>query len=129
VLLFALVFLWTPPHFWALALFVRTDYAAAGVPMLPVVAGPVAVARQIVAYSWVMVAVSLLLWPVAGTSPAYAVVAAILGAAFLREAHLLLRRAKAGVAVEPVAMRLFHGSITYLTLLFVAVGIDPLLPL
>lgn len=128
VVLFAVIFFWTPPHYWPLSLRFRDDYAAAGVPMLPVVAGPVTVARQIVAYSWVMVAVSLLLWPVAGTTPVYAVAAVVLGAGFLREAHVLLRRARSGVAVESSAMRLFHGSITYLTLLFVAVAVDPLLP-
>ena len=128
VVLFAVIFFWTPPHYWPLSMRFRADYAAAGVPMLPVVAEPAAVARQIVAYSWVMVAASLLLWPVAGTTAGYAVVAAVLGAAFLREAYVLRARARSGAPVEPAAMRLFHGSITYLTLLFVAVGVDPLLP-
>ena len=128
VVLFAVIFFWTPPHYWPLSLRFRDDYAAAGVPMLPVVADAVTVARQVVAYSWVMVAVSLLLWPVAGTSAFYGVAALLLGAGFLREAHVLLRRARTGTSVESAAMRLFHGSITYLTLLFVAVGIDPLLP-
>jgi heme o synthase len=136
VVLFAVIFFWTPPHYWPLSMRFRDDYAAAGVPMLPVVAGNVAVGRQIVAYSWVMVATSVLLWPVAGTTPFYGVAAVVLGAGFLREAHLLLRRAHAeaagtppsGASVEAGAMRLFHGSITYLTLLFVAIAIDPLLP-
>ena len=136
VVLFAVIFFWTPPHYWPLSMRFRDDYAAAGVPMLPVVAGNVTVGRQIVAYSWVMVATSLLLWPVAGTTPFYGAAALLLGAAFLREAHLLLRRARAeaeghlpaGPSVEAGAMRLFHGSITYLTLLFLAVAIDPLLP-
>ena len=128
VVLFAVIFFWTPPHYWPLSLRFRDDYAAAGVPMLPVVADAVTVARRVVAYSWVMVAVSLLLWPVAGTTPVYGVAALVLGAGFLREAHVLLRRARGGTSVEAAAMRLFHGSITYLTLLFVAVGIDPLLP-
>jgi protoheme IX farnesyltransferase len=136
VVLFAIIFFWTPPHYWPLSMRFRDDYAAAGVPMLPVVAGNLTVGRQIVAYSWVMVATSLLLWPVAGTTPFYGVAALVLGAAFLREAHLLLRRARAeaeghalaGPSVEAGAMRLFHGSITYLTLLFLAVAIDPLLP-
>jgi protoheme IX farnesyltransferase len=128
VVLFAVIFFWTPPHYWPLSLRFRDDYAAAGVPMLPVVADAVTVARQVVTYSWVMVAVSLLLWPVAGTSAVYGVAALVLGAGFLREAHVLLRRARGGTSVESAAMRLFHGSITYLTLLFVAVGIDPLLP-
>jgi len=130
------IFFWTPPHYWPLSMRFRDDYAAAGVPMLPVVAGNVAVGRQIVAYSWVMVATSLLLWPVAGTTPVYGVAALVLGAVFLREAHLLLRRARreaagsplTGASVEAAAMRLFHGSITYLTLLFLFVAIDPLLP-
>jgi protoheme IX farnesyltransferase len=129
VVLFAVIFFWTPPHYWPLSLRFRDDYAAAGVPMLPVVATPVAVARQVVAYSWVMVGVSLVLWPVAGTTPVYPVAATLLGAAFLREAHVLLHRARTGVAVEASAMRVFHGSITYLTLLFLAVAVDPLLPL
>jgi protoheme IX farnesyltransferase len=136
VVLFGVIFFWTPPHYWPLSMRFRDDYAAAGVPMLPVVAGNVTVGRQIVAYSWVMVATSLLLWPVAGTTPVYGVAALVLGAGFLREAHLLLRRARleangshlTGTSVEAGAMRLFHGSITYLTLLFLAVAIDPLLP-
>jgi heme o synthase len=128
VVLFGIIFFWTPPHYWPLSLRFRDDYAAAGVPMLPVVASPTTVARQVVVYSWVMVAVSLLLWPVAGTTPVYAAVALLLGAAFLREAYALLRKARAGTSLDPAAMRLFHGSITYLTLLFVAIGVDPLLP-
>ncbi len=128
VVLFAIIFFWTPPHYWPLSMRFRADYAAAGVPMLPVVAEPAAVARQVVRYSWVMVAVSLLLWPVADTTPVYAVAAAVLGAGFLREAYVLLRRARAGAPVEAAAMRLFHGSISYLTLLFVAIAVDPLLP-
>ncbi|MGH8969990.1 MAG: heme o synthase, partial [Actinomycetes bacterium] len=129
VVLFAVIFFWTPPHYWPLSLRFKDDYAAAGVPMLPVVADVVVVARRIVAYSWVMVASSLLLWPVAPTGPAYPVAAVGLGAAFLVEAHRLLARARAadgGSALRP--MRLFHWSITYLTLLFVAVALDPLLP-
>jgi len=128
--LFAVIFFWTPPHYWPLSMRFRSDYAAAGVPMLPVVADVVVVARRIVAYSWVMVAVSLLLWPVAPTGPVYAVSALVLGAGFLVEAHRLLGRAKAGYDVPALRpMRLFHWSITYLTLLFVAVAVDPLLPL
>ena len=94
VVLFGIIFFWTPPHYWPLSLRFRDDYAAAGVPMLPVVADVVVVARRIVAYSWVMVAVSLLLWPVAGTGPVYAVSAVVLGAGFLVEAHRLLGRAR-----------------------------------
>ncbi|MGZ4590821.1 MAG: heme o synthase [Actinomycetes bacterium] len=129
VVLFGVIFFWTPPHYWPLSLRFRDDYAAAGVPMLPVVADVVVVAKRIVIYSWVMVATSLLLWPVAPTGPFYGVAAIVLGACFLVEAHRLLgraRRAEDGASIAP--MRLFHWSITYLTLLFVAVAIDPLLP-
>ena len=128
VVLFLVVFFWTPPHFWALAIRYREDYAAAEVPMLPVLADARTVARQIVGYSYVMVATSLLLWPVAGTGWLYPAAAACLGAAFLVESHLLLRRSEASddvVALKP--MRLFHWSNMYLSLLFVAVALDPLL--
>jgi len=124
--LFGIVFLWTPPHYWPLSMRFRSDYAAAGVPMLPVVADPVNVARQIVRYSWAMVAWSLLLIPAGPTGPVYAISAVLLGAAFLGEAHRLLGRAKRGLT-DLAPMRLFHWSITYLTLLFVAVAIDPLI--
>lgn len=128
VVLFLVVFFWTPPHFWALALRYRDDYAAAKVPMLPVVATERAVTTQIVAYSWVMVALSLLLWPVAGTGWVYLAAAAVLGSAFLIEAYRLYglaRRGVSGVALRP--MRLFHWSNTYLALLFVAVALDAVL--
>lgn len=125
VVLFFVVFLWTPPHFWALAIRYRDDYARAGVPMLPVVATEIQVTERIVYYSWAMVAVSLLLWPLADTTLLYPLAAAVLGAAFLREAHRLRARARRG---QPVAsMRLFQWSITYLTALFLAVGADAML--
>ncbi|MFZ0325091.1 MAG: heme o synthase [Actinomycetes bacterium] len=124
VLLFLVVFFWTPPHFWALAMRFRDDYARAGVPMLPVVASPADVVRQMVAYSWVMVATSLVLSPVSGMGPVYSVAAAILGAVFLSEVHALRRRVLAGE--DPRSMRLFHWSITYLTLLSTAVVVDVL---
>ena len=129
LVLFLVIFFWTPPHYWPLSLRYRQDYASAGVPMLPVVADEHTVARRIVPYSWAMVATSLLLWPLAPTGPFYAGVALVLGVAFLAETHALLARARRGLtgpALRP--MRLFHGSITYLTLLFLAVAIDPLLP-
>ena len=128
VVLFLVVFFWTPPHFWALAIRYREDYAAADVPMLPVVAGAKVVARQIVAYSYVMVATSLALWPVAPTGWLYPAAAIVLGAAFLVEAHLLLGRARrSDDVVDLKPMRLFHWSNMYLSLLFVAVALDPLL--
>jgi protoheme IX farnesyltransferase len=120
VVLFGIVFMWTPPHFWALAMRFRDDYASAGVPMLPVVADPPTVARKIVGYSYLMVAVSLLLVPIGHVGLPYLVVALGLGAWFVAEAHRLSARARAGA--DPKPMRLFHMSITYLTLLFVAVA-------
>jgi heme o synthase len=121
VLLFAIIFFWTPPHFWALAMKFKDDYAAAGVPMLPVVASPRTVTRRILFYSYAMVATSLALVPVAHTGWFYLVAAAALGAWFLTEAHMLVHRTGRGGKVRP--MRLFHMSITYLTLLFAAVAV------
>jgi protoheme IX farnesyltransferase len=123
VVLFAVIFLWTPPHFWALAMKFRDDYAAANVPMLPVVATPGTVARKIVTYSWVMVAATLALAPYAGWI--YGGSAVVLGGWFLAEAHRLRGRIAAGSA--PAPMRLFHLSIAYLTLLFAAVAVTALL--
>ncbi|MDQ4007368.1 MAG: heme o synthase [Actinomycetota bacterium] len=128
VVLFAVVFFWTPPHFWSLAMRYREDYAAAAVPMLPVVAPARRVSGEIVAYSWGTVAVSLMLWPVAGTGWLYPAAAGALGVALLAEAHLLHGRARAGYDLARLRpMRLFHGSNLYLALLFLAVAIDPLL--
>jgi protoheme IX farnesyltransferase len=128
VVLFLVVFFWTPPHFWALALRYRDDYAAADVPMLPSVAPAAEVGRQVVVYAWVTVAVSLLLWPVADTGWLYPAAALLLGAVFLTEAHLLQRRTlRAKSVVEMRPMRLFHWSNMYLSLLFLAVALDPLL--
>jgi protoheme IX farnesyltransferase len=125
VLLFAVVFLWTPPHFWALAMRFKDDYAAAGVPMLPVVATPVVVARRILVYSYLMVATSLLLVPVGHTGVLYGAVAAGAGVWFIAEAHALLWRVQADKPAK--TMRLFHLSITYLTLVFLAVALDQLI--
>ncbi len=125
VVLFAVIFFWTPPHYWPLAMRYRDDYARAHVPMLPVVASDRVVASRIVAYSWAMVAVSLLLvWPLGVSGALYGVTAVVTGAVFLREAHLLLGRVRSGADVAP--MRLFHWSITYLALLFLAVAVDQL---
>ncbi len=124
IVLFAVIFFWTPPHFWALAMKFKDDYAAAGVPMLPVVATPATVARKILVYSYVMVAATLALAPYAGW--VYAACASGLGGWFLIEAHRLRSRVSAGEAAAP--MRLFHLSIAYLTLLFAAVAVTALLP-
>jgi heme o synthase len=124
VVLFAVIFFWTPPHFWALAMKFRDDYAAANVPMLPVVASASVVTRKIVVYSYIMVLATLALVPYAGW--VYGCCALGLGGWFLAEAHALRGRVVAGDA--PAPMRLFHRSIAYLTLLFAAVAVTALLP-
>jgi protoheme IX farnesyltransferase len=121
LVLFAIVFVWTPPHFWALALRYERDYAAAGVPMLPVVAGGAATVRSILAYSLVLVATSLLLWPVASTGPVYPAAAVVLGGLFIARA-ISLRRSRTVAA----AMSLFRYSVAYLALLFAALAVDTL---
>ena len=121
LVLFALIFVWTPPHFWALAIKYRDDYAAAEVPMLPVVESFERTARQTVVYSVLVWAVSLVFAPVAGMGPLYWVTALVLGAGFLWSA-LRLRRDKTVAR----AMGLFGYSITYLTLLFGAMALDAL---
>ncbi|MEO7752526.1 MAG: heme o synthase [Terracoccus sp.] len=127
VVLFLVIFFWTPPHYWPLSMRYREDYATAHVPMLPVVERFVVVARQIVAYSWAMVLTSLSLIVVGTVGWVYTVAAVVAGALFLIEAHRLLARAKAGLAEDLLKpMRLFHFSITYLTVLFIGVAIDPL---
>ncbi len=125
LVLFAIVFYWTPPHFWALALRYRSDYATASVPMLPVVRGEAETARQILLYTILLVAVSLLLFPAAQMGMIYLVAAVGLGAAFVWYALRVLRDASDGRA----AIRLFRFSISYLTLLFAAVAADSLLRL
>ncbi|MDQ3732749.1 MAG: heme o synthase [Actinomycetota bacterium] len=122
--LFGVVFLWQPPHFWALAMRFRDDYARADVPMLPVVSETVQVTRQIVLYTVVTVVVSMLLWPF-GVGPVYPLLAGAAGAWFLWESLVLARRARAGDDLSP--MRLFHVSISYLTLVFLGVALDVLL--
>jgi heme o synthase len=141
-LLFGVVFFWQPPHFWALAIKYREDYRSAGIPMLPVVASVRRVLVESAVYSWLMVGVSLAMWP--WTGPVYEAVAALAGAAFLYEVHRLLRVSHRAAALgadiegadsgdqgagDPDAggtlatMRLFHLSILYLTLVFAGVAI------
>jgi heme o synthase len=120
LVMFGVIFFWTPPHFWALAMRYREDYAAAGVPMLPVVAAPVQVSRRIVAYSWVMAVWTLLLVP--ATSWIYAGVAVLGGAYFVFRAHRLHSEVAAGREVSP--MKLFHLSNMYLCGLFAAIAVD-----
>ncbi|HEX5465595.1 MAG TPA: heme o synthase [Candidatus Limnocylindrales bacterium] len=124
VLLFLIVFFWTPPHFWALALRLKDDYAAAGVPMLPVVRGVRETNRQILLYTVAVVALTLLLVPVAGMGLVYLVGAAGSGGLFLAQAVALWRDGSAGPA-----MRVYRGSITYLAGVFAAIALDVLLPL
>ena len=124
-LLFLVIFLWTPPHYWPLSIKYREDYSAAGVPMLPVVRSPLVVGVQIVLYSWALVVSSLLLIPAANMGLIYTLVAVGSGAWFLSDATKLYLQSKVGEVSNP--MRLFHGSITYLTLLFIAIAVDPLL--
>jgi protoheme IX farnesyltransferase len=126
--LFLVVFFWTPPHFWALAMRYREDYAAASVPMLPSVVGSAEVAKQIVAYSWVMVITSLALWPLTPTGWFYPAIAITLGIVFLIEAYDLQSRARDTEELSVIKpMRLFHFSNAYLALLFVAAAVDPFL--
>ncbi len=121
--LFAIVFVWTPPHFWALAMRYRGDYAAAGIPMLPVVRGPEETRRQILLYSLVLFAVSLLLLPLGHLGPVYGASAVVLGGWFVWRA---LRLWRSPSAAEPI--RLFRYSIVYLAVLFAAVAVDAVLP-
>jgi protoheme IX farnesyltransferase len=123
VVLFLVIFFWTPPHFWALAMKYKDDYARADVPMLPVVATAETVAKRVVAYSWAMVATSGLL-ALDSSGLVYDLSALLLGVVFLREAHVLQRQVRSGAPYNP--MRLFHWSITYLALLFLAVAVDQL---
>ena len=127
LVLFLVIFFWTPPHYWPLSMKFKDDYAAAHVPMLPVVEKFVVVARQIVAYSWAMVAVSMALVWVNPMGWVYLLTALATGGLFLAEAHRLLRAANAGSGDQVLKpMRLFHFSITYVGILFLGVAIDPL---
>ncbi|GIH18297.1 heme o synthase [Rugosimonospora africana] len=123
-LLFAVVFFWQMPHFYALAIKFADDYRRAGIPMLPVVASMRRVGTETVVFAWLTLLASLALWPL-GMTPLYGVTAAVVGALFVIEAHRLAGRARRGEPVKP--MRLFHWSTTYLTLVFVAVAVDALI--
>jgi len=130
--LFLVVFLWTPAHYWPLAIKYRDDYASVGVPMLPVVAPPKVVTRNVVIYSIAMVLASLLLIPVAPMGWVYAIGAVVLGVWFVAIALSLVKLThKNSVGYQELqkpAMKVFHGSITYLALLFLLVGITPFVP-
>ena len=126
LVLFLIVFFWTPPHYWPLSLRYKDDYAAAGVPMLPVTDTPQVVAKQIIIYSWVMVATTLVLIPIADMNWLYSSIAIASGALFIYEAYALQSRVRKNLD-ELNPMRLFHWSISYLSLVFLAIGIDPFL--
>jgi len=124
LLLFLVVFYWTPPHFWALALRIRGDYAAAGVPMLPVVRGIAETSRQIGLYTILLVVLTVIFALVANMGPIYVVAAAVLGALFLWRAYVLWRQGTSPEASTAQAIRLYRYSISYLALLFAAVALD-----
>ena len=123
--MFAIIFFWTPPHTWALAMKYKEDYRAAGVPMLPVVATERQVTRQVVIYTWLTVGATLALVPAAGWL--YAVVAVLAGAWFLTLAHRLDAGVRRGEAVKP--LRLFLQSNNYLAAVFCALAVDSVIPL
>lgn len=125
-ILFLLVFLWTPPHYWPLSMKYKGDYQEADVPMLGATRDGLQVGLQVILYAWATVASSLLLIPVAGMGIVYTAAAVVFGGWFIVESHVLYNRAARGEQIRP--MRVFHASITYLTLLFVAIAVDPLLP-
>ena len=126
VLLFAVIFIWTPPHFWALAVRYRDDYEAANVPMMPVVASLRRTTLEILVYSVIMWVVTILIGPIAHLGWIYALSATILGGLFTMMAWRLFVHARVDKADVAEAMKLFHYSITYLTLLFVMMAVDVL---
>jgi protoheme IX farnesyltransferase len=125
-ILFTLVFLWTPPHYWPLSMKYKAQYEEVDVPMLGATRSGSQVGLQVILYAWATIVCSLLLIPVASMGLVYTVSALVFGGWFLYESHRLYSRAVRGN--EPRPMRVFHASITYLTLLFVAIAVDPLLP-
>lgn len=126
ILMFLIIFVWTPPHFWALAVRYRDDYEAANVPMMPVVASLRRTTLEILVYSVVMWVLTVYIGPIAHLGAIYAVSAAVLGGAFTFFAIQLYRHARTGTADVAEAMRLFHYSISYLTALFVMMAVDVL---
>ena len=125
VLLFAIIFFWTPPHFWALALFVQSDYAKVGIPMLPVVAGDKATRRQILLYSVLLVPLSALPWAIGGTGAIYGVAALVLSGVFLALAARVAFRARRGEDDPMVPEKqLFGYSVLYLFARFAMLVVD-----
>lgn len=129
VLLFAIIFMWTPPHFWALALFVKTDYAKVGIPMMPVVAGEASTRRQIVIYTVLLFLLTLVPWWIGATGPIYGISALVLSGIFVAlSLPVGLRREGEDDPMKP-EKRLFAFSILYLFALFTALVLDRLIPL
>ena len=125
LILFMVIFLWTPPHYWPLSMRYSDDYNKAHVPMLGAIAGPKVVSVQIVLYAWAMVVCSLLLIPIGSAGWTYSITAVLSGIWFLYESHRLHQHAQRGTTTGKEAMKVFHGSISYLTLLFIALAVDP----
>ncbi|MET9290372.1 heme o synthase [Streptomyces sp. NPDC003077] len=123
--LFLIVFFWQPPHFWALAMKYKDDYARANIPVLPVVASSRRVLAESIVHSWLMVLSSVAVWPLAPTTPIYGVLSIALGGTFLVKVHSIHRAVRRDL--DPQTMALFHGSIAYLTLLFAALAVDAVL--
>ncbi len=126
LVLFVVVFLWTPAHYWPLSMKYKDDYDDVDVPMLGVTRDGSQVGLQVILYAWATVACSLLLIPIAPMGIVYTASALVFGGWFVYEAHVLYNRAVRGTGPKP--MRVFHASISYLTLLFLAIAVDPLLP-
>ncbi|GHG40691.1 protoheme IX farnesyltransferase [Sinomonas cellulolyticus] len=125
VILFLVIFLWTPPHYWPLSMRYGEDYRNAHVPMLGAVAGAKIVSVQVVLYAWAMVIASLLMVPLGHAGWVYTIAAVAVGGWFLYESHALYSRAQREEIQDKKAMKVFHGSISYLTVLFLALAVDP----
>lgn len=125
IILFMIIFLWTPPHYWPLSMKYGEDYRNASVPMLGAVAGAKLVSVQVVLYAYATVACSLLLVPVGGAGWVYTLAALVSGIWFLAETHRLHSSAQGEKLTDKTAMKVFHGSISYLTILFLALAVDP----
>lgn len=125
IVLFLVIFLWTPPHYWPLSLKYKNDYQEADVPMLGAIATARKVSSQVVLYAWATVVMSLLIVPMGWAGIVYTASAAVVGGWFIWESHVLYRESQRPGFTDKKAMKVFHLSITYLTLLFIALAVDP----
>jgi heme o synthase len=128
ILMFAIIFFWTPPHFWALALFMKTDYSNAGVPMMPVVAGQKSTRNQIFVYSWIMAASALAPWAMTMTGAIYGFVSLVVNIVFVVLAFFVWRNDAVDAEGMKPEKRLFGWSILYLFILFAAFAVDHMVP-